>query len=101
LYLAAAQLGDLGFPLYSINELTLRQAVSPKAMLGRVNAGMQMCFRGIVPLGAMCGGAIAQNFGVRPALRVSACGLFAAILSLWFSPVRRLRALPVVVAEAN
>ncbi len=70
-------------------------------MLGRVNAGMQLCFRGVVPLGSICGGVIAQKFGVRSALAISACGLFAAILLLWYSPIRLLRALPSAVAKVH
>ena len=101
LFLAGAQLGDLGFPLYSINEITLRQSVAPAETLGRINAGMQFALRGLLPIGSLCGGVIAQVAGVRTALVISGAGLFGALLWLWFSPVRKLRTLPLTVPEVH
>ena len=95
-FLVAAQLGDVGWPIYNINELTLRQAITPKDMLGRVNAVMQMLIRGVFPVGSFCGGALASAIGVRPTLTVGALGFLGSSLWLVFSPVRTLRAYPAV-----
>jgi predicted MFS family arabinose efflux permease len=93
--LVAAQLGDLGWPIYNINELTLRQAITPKDMLGRVNAVMQMLIRGVFPVGSFCGGALASVIGVRPTLT-----LWRARLPE-FQPVARLLAYPQIARVPN
>ena len=93
-FLAAAQLGDLGWPIYNINELTLRQAITPKDLLGRVNAVMQMLIHGVFPVGSFCGGALASVIGVRPTLTLGALGFLSSSLWLVFSPVRKLREYP-------
>jgi predicted MFS family arabinose efflux permease len=93
-FLVAAQLGDLGWPIYNINELTLRQAITPKGMLGRVNAVMQMLIRGVFPVGSFCGGVLASVIGVRPTLTLGALGFLSSSLWLIFSPIRKLREYP-------
>ncbi|MBZ5592147.1 MAG: MFS transporter [Acidobacteriia bacterium] len=91
-FLGASQLfGDMAYPIYDIHELTLRQSVTPPEVLGRVNACMQMLFKGVVPLGSVAGGLLAQRFGVRFTLTLAALGIFASSLWLIFSPVRALR----------
>ncbi len=89
--LGASQLfGDLAFPIYYITELTLRQKVSDAHMLGRVNAGMQMLFKGVLPLGALVGGGVATWIGVREAFVIAGAGVLLSSLWLFFSPVRKL-----------
>ena len=91
-FLGASQLfGDMAYPIYDIHELTLRQSVTPPEVLGRVNASMQMIFKGFWPLGAIVGGLIAQRYGVRFTLTVAALGILASSLWLVFSPVRGLK----------
>jgi predicted MFS family arabinose efflux permease len=92
--LAVAQLGDMAWLIYHINELTLRQAIAPSHVLGRVNAAAHLAFRGVLPAGALCGGALAQAIGMRPAMFVGAGGFLLSTLWLIFSPIRRLRELP-------
>ena len=83
--------GDVAFPLFNINELTLRQKAAPPHMLGRVNACMQLLFKGLFPFGALLGGALAAATGPRQTLLVSALGILASSLWLIFSPVRKLQ----------
>jgi predicted MFS family arabinose efflux permease len=93
-FLVAAQLGDVGWPIYNINELTLRQAITPQDLLGRVNAVMQVSIHGVFPVGSFCGGALASVIGVRPTLTVAALGFLSSSLWLVFSPIRKLREYP-------
>jgi predicted MFS family arabinose efflux permease len=81
----------MAYPVYDIHELTLRQSVTPPEVLGRVNASMQMLFKGFWPLGAIVGGLIAQRYGVRFTLTLAALGILASSLWLVFSPVRGLK----------
>ncbi len=92
--LAVAQLGDMAWSVYDIGELTLRQAVAPNHLLGRVNSAMHVTFRGVLPLGALVGGALAQTAGLRTAMFVGAAGSLLSTLWLVFSPVRHARELP-------
>ena len=98
-FLIAAQLGDLAWPVYTIAARSLRQAITPNHLLGRVNASMHLLFHGVLPLGALAGGAIAQAVGMRRALLIGAIGVLLSTMWLVFSPVRRLRELPHTLKE--
>jgi predicted MFS family arabinose efflux permease len=50
--------------------------------------------RGVLPAGAVLGGAVAEVIGLRAAMFVGAGGFLLSTLWLVFSPVRRLRELP-------
>lgn len=89
--LAASQLfGDISYPIYNVPELTLRQRIAPPHLLGRVNACMQMLFKGVWPIGALMGGVLAANIGMRMTLVICGLGVLASSLWLVASPVRRL-----------
>jgi hypothetical protein len=98
-FLIASQLGDLAWPVYTISERSLQQAITPDRLLGRVNSSMHLLFHGVLPLGALAGGAIAQAIGVRQALLIAAIGVLLSTMWLVFSPLRRLRDLPHAVEE--
>ena len=76
----------------------IRQAVTPTAMLGRVNAAYRVLTYGFVPLGALLG-LLGETIGLRPALLVSALVLFPSWCWLFFSPARALRTLPDAPAD--
>lgn len=92
--LAVAQLGDMAWSIYEINEVTLRQAIAPSHVLGRVNSAAHLTFRGVLPAGALAGGALAELIGLRAAMFVGAGGFLLSTLWLIFSPIRRLVELP-------
>jgi MFS family permease len=92
--LAVAQLGDMAWSIYDINELTLRQAIGPDHLLGRINSAKHLTFRGVLPLGSLAGGALAEVIGIRSAMFVGAAGFLLSTLWLVFSPLRSLRELP-------
>lgn len=92
-FLIAAQLGDMAWPIYNINETSLRQAITPDRLLGRVNSAAHLLFWGALPLGAFAGGAIAQSIGIRQTMVIGALGSLLSALWLSFSPIRHLRKL--------
>jgi predicted MFS family arabinose efflux permease len=94
-FLIAGQLGDMAWPIYNINETSLRQAITPDHLLGRVNSAVHLLFWGALPLGAMAGGAIAQTIGIRQAMLIGTLGYLFSNLWFTFSPIRHLRQLPV------
>ena len=73
--LVAAQALDLIHPLYDVNALTLRQVSTPDHLLGRVNATLHVISRGVIPFGALAGGALGDAIGLRPTLLVAAGGI--------------------------
>lgn len=80
--------------LYNVAAMTYRQRITPPALLGRVNAAfLWVCF-GVIPLGALTGGAFASQFGLRPALWICVLGTWSAALFVVFSPLRRMRDMP-------
>jgi predicted MFS family arabinose efflux permease len=88
LYLGASQLvGDAAWSLYLVNEVTLRQRVTPEQILGRVNAAMQIASRGVLPLGALAGGFLASAAGMPDAMWVAATGVLLS--SGWLWPLRK------------
>ena len=87
-------LTGLTIPTYDINQFSLRQAVTPLRLQGRVSATMRTLIRGLVPIGALLGGLLAERIGLREVMIVSALGGPAAFLAIWFSPVRSLLAPP-------
>jgi predicted MFS family arabinose efflux permease len=93
-FLIAGQLGDMAWPVYNINETSLRQAITPDHVLGRVNSAVHLLFWGALPLGAMAGGAIAQTVGMRQAMLIGTLGYLLSNLWFTFSPIRHLRQLP-------
>lgn len=89
--LVAAQALDLIHPLYDVNALTLRQVSTPDHLLGRVNATLHVIARGVIPFGALAGGALGDAIGLRPTLLVAAGGImlgavWLARAAIW--PVR-------------
>lgn len=89
--MALSQLiGDIGFAVSSINEVSLRQQLVPDRLLGRVNACMQMLSTGIMPLGALLAGLLSELIGIRLTLLIGSAGMVLAPAWLFFSPLRRL-----------
>ena len=83
-------LTGLTIPTYDVNQFSLRQAATPLRLQGRVSATMRTLIRGLVPIGALLGGLLAERIGLREVMIVSALGGPAAFVAIWFSPVRSL-----------
>jgi hypothetical protein len=85
---------------YFVTELSLRQGITPAAVLGRVNASFEQLGLATSPLGLLAGGALAQAVGPRLALGIGATGSALGLLRLAASPIRRLRTIPVAPAAS-
>lgn len=95
LLLSTAQLlGDALGMIYAIHTVSLRQAITPDALLGRVNASLQLVDEGVAPLGALAGGALAALFGVQTALFIAALHGILACVWIAASPVSRMQTIP-------
>jgi MFS family permease len=89
-----AAIMGFGAVVYNIQQVSLRQAICPPRLQGRMNASMRFLVWGTIPLGSLTGGAIASVAGLRTALFVGAIGGFTSILPIVFSPILSLREFP-------
>jgi MFS family permease len=97
--IAAQAISSMGVPIYNITQVSFRQAITPERIQGRMNSVMRFVVWGVMPLGALLGGAIATWFGLRTAIWVGAIGMSLAVLPVLLSPVRTLREMPEPVEE--
>jgi MFS family permease len=84
---------------YNITQVSLRQAITPQRIQGRMNATMRWIVWGTIPLGNLAGGAIATAYGIRTALWVGAIGGAFAFLPVRLSSVSTIVEMPEPVAE--
>ncbi len=115
LLLAVAPLNALGIAAYAlmlflfgigavfifINFLSLRQSVTPAPMLGRMTTTMRWLI--LVPAGpgALLGGWLGENLGLRVALGFAGCTSLLLTIIAWKQRViRSVRTLPTLKAEA-
>lgn len=100
LALAAAGYFLVGFGpmLWLICQTTVRQLVTPSALMGRVNATVQTAIYGVRPLGALAGGLVAAHAGLHTALLLIAASFALSTLVIVLSPLARLRAMPAPAA---
>ena len=87
--------------VFGINGVSLRQAATPDRLLGRVNATLRTLGTGLVPLGALLGGAVAERFGLRAAVATAGVGVLLATLWIVGSPVPALRDASAEVARGG
>jgi MFS family permease len=80
--------------IYNINQVSLRQAITPERFLGRMNATMRFLVWGTIPIGSLTGAALSEIIGVRPTIWVGAILGLTAFLPVLLSPVRTLREIP-------
>jgi MFS family permease len=80
--------------VYNVNQVGLRQAITPLRMQGRMNATMRFMVWGTIPIGTFLGGTLGSTIGLRPTLWVSAIGGCLPFLPVLLSPVRSLQRIP-------
>ncbi|MFG2754205.1 MFS transporter [Streptomyces xanthophaeus] len=81
--------------LYNTAETSYRQHVCPPELLARANASVLWVAFGAIPFGALFGGVLTSVSDIRTALAVCVLGMWASPLFLVFSPVRRIRDIPI------
>ncbi|MEU9994289.1 MFS transporter [Streptomyces sp. NPDC050848] len=79
--------------------VSLRQRMTPDALLGRMNATFRFLLTGALAVGAAVSGLLGELVGVHVTLWVGGALLATAFLPVFLSPVRTRRALPAEAAE--
>ncbi len=77
--------------LYNVAQVSYRQAVTPRPLMGRMNASVRFVVWGVQPLGALAGGVLATLIGTRAALFIAAGGASLSVLWVLASPLRTAR----------
>lgn len=103
IWLPHGWLAGAGFLLFGVGPIiwtimttTLRQAVSPNAMLGRISAIVTTASMGARPIGAALGALIASRYGAEACLQAALVGFAIQLVVILWSPVPRLIELPRV-----
>lgn len=101
-WLAAASFFLLGAGpiLWTVGSTTLRQAITPAAMLSRVSALNSTATYGARPLGALLGAAISARLGIGPCLAAAAVCFVVQAAIIAASPAARLDGVPEGVRGA-
>jgi len=91
---ASGFLFGYGGVAWGINQMSLRQAITPPAMQGKMNATMRFISWGATPIGAIAGGALGSAIGLSPAVWVGAVGGMVAFVPVAASSVRSITTMP-------
>lgn len=94
-------LNGFGIALHTINQLSVRQAVTPDDLRARVAASSRLLILGAIPLGTMLGGLMGATIGLRGTILIAAAGLFVGSLPYWLSVVGSLRNLPEIELDSG
>jgi predicted MFS family arabinose efflux permease len=93
---AAAAFGLFGFGpmLWLIVQTSLRQAITPPHLLGRVGAVVQVAIYGVRPVGALTAGVAASVLGVQSAMWFPVALFALSFVAISWSSAPRLRVIP-------
>ncbi len=80
--------------VYNVNQVSFRQRLCPDRLLGRMNATIRFVVWGVLPIGALIGGVLGSQIGLRPTLWVGVLGEMLAGVWLLASPMRTMRDFP-------
>jgi MFS family permease len=81
-------IGGTGGIIQHVGLMSLRQAITPARLLGRVTASAAVIGDVMWLAGAAAGGILGETVGLRPAVVVAAVGYALPFLYVWLSPLR-------------
>jgi len=87
LLVAQQLIGDCAATVYFINAVSLIQTITPKPMLGRVNASLRFVGLGSVLVGQLVAGLAGGIIGLRATIAIGAAGLWVTAALLLFSEI--------------
>jgi MFS family permease len=91
-WVAGGLLAVLGLTLtaWNVVVISLRQAITPDRLVGRINSTFQLLSFGMLPLGAALGGVLGRSFGLRAPFLIGGVALL----------VMALAAIPIITSRA-
>jgi MFS family permease len=85
--------------VYNVNQQSIRQAVTPDRLMGRVQSGIFVLVAVAQVAGSLLGGAIGQLAGLRAAIAVGVLICLSSALPSVLSPLRRLTSVPAAATD--
>lgn len=85
----------IGIPIYNINQVSLRQIITPNKLQGRMNATMRTIVWGTQPLGSLVGGILVTILGISSTLVISALIGGGAVFWILLGPIYKLKRQPL------
>ncbi|UCE92370.1 MAG: MFS transporter [Methanobacteriota archaeon] len=79
--------------VYNVNQISLRQSITPENLQGKMNATMRFLVWGVFPIGGLLGGVLAEMIGLRTIFLVSGLGGTMSFLWVYLSPVPKVRSI--------
>jgi len=80
--------------IYNVNQVSLRQSITPDRLQGKMNATMRFLVWGVFPIGGLAGGFLGGALGLRPTIIISGIGMLLSPLWVLFSPVKDIVSIP-------
>jgi MFS family permease len=77
-----------GLGIFSVHTLSVRIALAPPGLLGRITATFRLIIYGTIPIGALLAGVLGNLVGVRAAIMLGAAPMLVLSILFWFSAVR-------------
>src|SRR6266511_362575 len=84
--------------IFNVNQLNLRQSITPDHQQGRMNASIRFVMWAVVPFGALLGGWLGDRIGLMPTIWIGVAGTTLASLWIFLTSVRSLREAPAPLA---
>jgi len=97
---ASGLIVSFGIVVYNVTQVSMRQAITPERLQGRMNSSIRFIVWGVLPLGQLTGGTLATVFDLRTAIWIGAIGCSISWLPLVIGPVKTLREVPEVEQDA-
>ena len=86
-------LASLNVAIFNINQISLRQSITPLPMMGRMNATIRFIIWGTIPIGAFLGGFLGEKIGIRNTLLVASIGSIVSSVPILLSKNTSLKSL--------
>ena len=80
--------------LYNVTQVSFRQRLCPRPLLGRMNASIRFLVWGVMPIGGLVGGLLGGALGARQVFWIGAFGAIVATLPVLISPLIKMRDMP-------
>jgi MFS family permease len=87
---AAIAIVGYGGTLFNVTMISLVQAITPDRILGRANASRRFLVWGVIPVGGVVAGVLAETIGLRETIVVGSLGGLLAVVPILASPIRSL-----------
>lgn len=101
LLLVQGLLGSFTVLVYNITQVTFRQRITPRRLLGRMNASIRFVVWGVMPVSALVAGWLGTQFGVITTMWIGAIGQLLSSLFVVFGPFWGTRDLPAAPSETE